>query len=168
MAYNKVEPLKNIVVFDIETIPDTTLAGELCEISNEDLKNKTQDDLRKEMEYYHTDKHNNPFLRQPFHRIACISFLKASIAYDNEYADDMSNVGKESYNFEQLTSYSSFNCSEKEVVEKFWHTLKESKPRIISFNGRDFDINVMKCKALFQAIFSQNLLRKRIPMITVN
>ncbi len=149
MAYNKVEPLKNIIVFDIETIPDTSLAGELCDISEEELKNKTQEELRTAMANYHIDNHNgNDFLRQPFHRIACISFLEAGISYENEYADDMTYTGKESYTFKQLTSYSSFNCSEEEVVRKFWNTLKDAKPRIISFNGRDFDINVLKCKAL--------------------
>ena len=149
MAYNKIEPLKNLIVFDIETIPDTSLAGELCDINEQELEKKTQQELRQAMENYHTDHHKgNAFLRQPFHRVACISFLEASIVYENEYADDITNTGKEDYKFQQLTSYSSFNCTEEEVIRKFWGLLQEKKPRIVSFNGYNFDMNVLKCKAL--------------------
>ena len=130
---------ENIVVFDIETIPDTSLASELCDIDKEAIKNMTQMEIRKEMENYHVDNHNNGFLRQPFHRIACISFLTAKIDYSS---------GKEEYIFDQLESYSSFKSTEEEVVKDFWALLEEKKPRIISFNGRTFDINVLKCKAL--------------------
>ena len=140
MSYSQPERLKNIVVFDIETIPDTSLAGELCNIPEEKIKQMSQPDIRKEMENYHIDNHNgNAFLRQPFHRVACISFLVAEINDD---------YGQEEYTFKQLDSYSSFNATEEEVVRKFWNLLKEKKPRIVSFNGYDFDMNVLKCKAL--------------------
>ena len=134
------ESFQNIVVFDIETIPDTSLAGELCDIPKDKLTKMTQNEIRTEMENYHIDNHNgNAFLRQPFHRIACISFLIAKIDYNNN---------QEEYTFKQLDSYSSFSSSEESVVRKFWHLLKEKKPRIVSFNGKTFDINVLKCKAL--------------------
>ena len=137
---NEPEPFEHIIVFDIETIPDTTLAGELCDIEEEKVKTMSKQELRDEMEKYHIDKHKgNAFLRQPFHKISCISFLEAKIDYYD---------GREQYTFNQLESYSSFNCTEEEVVRKFWKLLKEKKPRIISFNGREFDINVLKCKAL--------------------
>lgn len=141
MTYNQSDKLKNIVVFDIESIPDTDLAGKLCDIPDNKLKEMTQQELRKEMENYHIDNHNgNSFLRQPFHRIACISFLVAEIGN--------SSSGTEEYNFKQLDSYSSFNSTEEDVVKKFWNLLKEKQPRIISFNGKVFDMNVLKCKAL--------------------
>lgn len=140
MVYNQPERLENLVVFDIETIPDTSLAGELCDIPNEEISQMTQPEIRKEMENYHIDNHNgNAFLRQPFHRVACVSFLVAEIT---------DNYGKEEYTFKQLDSYSSFNSTEEEVVKKFWNLLKEKKPRIVSFNGKVFDMNVLKCKAL--------------------
>ena len=132
---------KNVIVFDLETIPDTTLAGELCNISDDELKQKTEQELRQEMANYHIDNHNgNDFLRQPFHRIVCISFLEAKIDLD---------FGKEQYSFQQLSSYSSFNSTEEKVVRKFWDLFKKKKPlRLVSFNGKEFDINVLKCKAL--------------------
>ena len=141
MVYSQQDKFKNIVVFDIESIPDTDLAGKLCDIPDSKLKEMTQPELRKEMENYHVDNHNgNSFLRQPFHRIACISFLVAEI-YD-------SSSGTEEYILKQLDSYSSFNSTEEDVVRKFWNLLKEKKPRIVSFNGKVFDMNVLKCKAL--------------------
>ncbi len=138
---NKKESFKNIIVFDIETIPDTTLAGELCDIPENELKNMQEQDLREEMRIYHLEKHNNEFLRQPFHRIACISFLCAKIELDDKSK-------KEKYILEKLDSCSSFKSTEEEVVKTFWKLLEEKKPRIISFNGRMFDMNVLKCKAL--------------------
>ena len=143
MAYNYIEPLQNLIVFDIESIPDTSLAGQLCDINEDKLRTMSQEEIRQEMVNYHTDNHNNPFLRQPFHRIACISFLEASIQYTTD-----NNNEKEHYTFNKLESYSSFNSTEEEVVKKFWGILKEKKPRIISFNGYNFDMNVLKCKAL--------------------
>lgn len=149
MAYYNATPFKNLIVFDIETIPDTSLAGELCNISEEKLKTMSQNEIRKEMENYHIDNHNgNAFLRQPFHRVACISFLEAKIDYENEYATDINQTGKESYLFQKLESFSSFNSTEEEVVKRFWNLLKEKQPRIVSFNGKVFDMNVLKCKAL--------------------
>lgn len=140
MSYNS-DKFRNIVVFDIESIPDTSLARELCDISEEKVNEMSQQELREEMRIYHIENHNgNEFLRQPFHRIACISFLSADVSYDE--------LEKEKYTFKQLDSYSSFSSSEEEVVKKFWNLLKEKKPRIISFNGKIFDINVLKCKAL--------------------
>lgn len=138
---NQPEPFQNLVVFDIETIPDTSLAGELCDIPPEKIEKMSQPETRREMENYHIDNHNgNAFLRQPFHRIACISFLVAKI--------EQSDYGKEEYTFHQLDSYSSFSATEEEVVKKFWSLLQEKQPRIVTFNGKIFDINVLKCKAL--------------------
>ena len=166
MAYgNMIEPLENILVFDIETIPDISLASELCDgmlknPENEEEGRYTKEEIEKLtpfekedlMTRYHTEKHNNAFLRQPFHKISCISFLIAGIEYE---------FGKEKYVFNKLdscscfedvkeekTEYSGYNNNEKKVIETFWGVLKKYKPRIISFNGYNFDMNVLKCKAL--------------------
>ena len=166
MAYNSVAQLENLFVFDIETIPDVSLASELC---NGMLKNPanemdgryTKDEIEKMsvfekedlMTRYHLEQHKNDFLRQPFHKISCISYLIAGIEYDD--------FGKEKYVFKKLescscfedvkeerTEYSCANGSEKRVIEYIWNVLKHYKPKIVSFNGKMFDINVLKCKAL--------------------
>ena len=142
MTYNLPDRKNSIIVFDLETIPETSLAKELCEISDNEISNMSLNELREEMRQYHIEKHNNEFLRQPFHRIVCISFLKIDIL------DELDEFGKKQFFIKELNSYSSFNCSEEEVVKKFWHLLKENKPQIVSFNGKMFDINVLKCKAL--------------------
>ena len=149
MFYNKIEQLNNIIVFDIETTPDISLASELCEgMSKNSTEKYTKDEIeklskiekRELMERYHIEKHNgNSFLRQPFHKIVCISVLVAGIER---------NEDKEEYVFKALKSYNSFENTEEEIVKKFWDLLKERRPRIISFNGYRFDMNVLKCKAL--------------------
>lgn len=166
MAYgNQIEQLENLFVFDIETIPDVSFASELCKGMLKNPENKaegeyTKDEIEKMsifekedlMTRYHTEKHNNPFPRQPFHKISCISFLVACIEYE---------FGREKYVLKKLdsiscfedvkaekTEYSCANGDEKRVIEYIWNLLKHYKPRIVSFNGKMFDINVLKCKAL--------------------
>ena len=166
MSYGaQIEPLENLFVFDIETIPDVSFAGALCEGMLKNPENEAEGKYTKEeiekmsviekedlMTRYHKEKHNNEFLRQPFHKISCISFLIAGIEYE---------FGKEKYVLKKLdsvscfeevndekTEYSCANGDEKRVIEYIWNVLKHYKPRIVSFNGKMFDINVLKCKAL--------------------
>lgn len=161
MFKNNIPHLENIIVFDIETIPDTSLASELCEgmikednatisgnKSNEndkytklEIEKLSEKEKRVLMQRYHIEKHNgNSFLRQPFHKIVCVSFLVVHIEYDDN--------GGEKYTYKALKSYNTVENTEEEVVKKFWSLLKERKPRLVSFNGYDFDMNLLKCKAL--------------------
>ena len=131
MAYNSVAPLENLFVFDIETIPDVSLASELC---NGMLKNPanemdgryTKDEIEKMsvfekedlMTRYHLEQHKNDFLRQPFHKISCISYLIAGIEYDD--------FGKEKYVFKKLESCSCFeDVKEEKSVEDLMAALGE-------------------------------------------
>ena len=166
MMYSNRELLKNLFVFDIETIPDVSLACKLCNGMSKNPENETEgiyteDEIDKLsifekedlMIRYHKEKHNNEFLRQPFHKISCISFLIAEIEYND--------FGKEKYVFKKLescscfenvkeekTEYSCANGDERRVIKYIWNVLERYKPRIVSFNGKIFDINVLKCKAL--------------------
>ena len=132
---------ENLIVLDIETIPDTSCAYQLCNLDNK--IEYSEQELRQKIEEYHlniTDG-KNTFPRQLFHKVVCISFLEAKI----EQLDN----GKNFLHFGKLQTYSCMQKStEEEMIQKFWDYLKSKKPQIVTFNGRTFDIPVLKYRAM--------------------
>ncbi|MCL2566974.1 MAG: 3'-5' exonuclease [Alphaproteobacteria bacterium] len=136
---NFFEP-KSLFVFDIETIPDDEAAFNLIGEADGDLS--TIDNRRKALSEYHlkiTDGKND-FLRQPFHKVVAISFLVASIDYTSD--------GQELIKFKEIRSGGEANSTEKDLIRGFFATIDKLKPKIISFNGRTFDIPVLKYRAM--------------------
>jgi predicted PolB exonuclease-like 3'-5' exonuclease len=127
---------QTLFVFDIETIPDTEAAYNLTGIKSDE-----QDILRKNLEDYHLEitAGKNAFLRQPFHKVVAISFLVADI--------DRSSDG-EQYHLKELRSGGEEGATEKELIEGCFSYLSKLKPRFVSFNGRTFDIPVLKYRAM--------------------
>ncbi len=96
-------------------------------------------------EEYHLEITNgqNSFLRQPFHQIVVISFLLCNISYQSSY---------EVFTLQEIRSGGTLNSSEKELVKGFFNYISEKKPRLVSFNGRTFDIPVLKYRAMVHGI----------------
>ncbi len=131
---------QTLFVFDIETIYDIRAAKDLTGIDSD-----SPQVLRKSLEDYHlsiTDG-NNSFPRQPFHKIIAISYLEADI-----------HRGKngEVYNLRNIRSGGKIDSSEKELLEGFFSYLERSKPRLVSYNGRSFDLPVLKYRAMLHGI----------------
>jgi 3'-5' exonuclease len=132
---------KNLFVFDIETIPDLQSARNLLgdynssdEVINENLKQ------------YHlkiTDGKNS-FIRQPFHRVVAISFLEAEIHRDED--------GSEFYVLKELRSGGNLESKESELIQGFFQHLSKQKARLVSFNGRTFDLPVLKYRAMLHGV----------------
>ena len=128
---------QNLFVFDIETVPDTTLAKRLLDIDSNNIKK-----LRKALTDYHleiTDGRNS-FLRQPFHHVVAISFLEAEITRDSS--------GQEFYKIVDIRSGGNLQASEEELLRGFFSHLKKKTPRLVSFNGKNFDLPVLKYRAM--------------------
>ncbi|MFC1659268.1 3'-5' exonuclease [Pseudomonadota bacterium] len=125
----------SLFVFDIETIPDIEAVHNLTGSETKDV-NK----LREELEKYHIDLSGNPFPRQPFHKIVAISFLETEISINND--------GTEEYSLTEIRSGGNENSSEEEIVKGFFHYLSKKKPRFVSYNGRTFDLPVLKYRAI--------------------
>lgn len=127
---------QHLFIFDIETIPDTDAVPNLTG-SNE----KGVATLRQELETYHLEitDGRNPFSRQPFHKVVAISFLEAEIHRD---------AGHEHYEIKELRSGGKEDATEKELLEGFFSYLGRSMPRLVSFNGRGFDLPVLKYRAI--------------------
>ena len=127
----------SLFVFDIETIPDHESAKNLID----GLEGKSKEECRQALTDYHlkiTDGKND-FLRQPFHKIVAISFLQADIIR-GEFG--------EKYVLNEIRSGGNIDSNEEELVRGFFTFLKKHPPRIVSFNGRFFDLPVLKYRAI--------------------
>ncbi|MCU7611527.1 3'-5' exonuclease [Anaplasma capra] len=133
--------LDSLLVFDIETIPDIDSCDNLVgEVIADDVTAK-----REAMANYHLEVTNgqNAFLRQPFHKIVAISFLRADIKRDSGY---------EHFVLREIRSGGSVSSSEKELVRGFLNYISAVRPRIVTFNGRTFDLPVIKYRAMVHGV----------------
>lgn len=136
---------QNLFVFDIETVPDTDAVPNLTGFDDPDIQAR-----RDEIERYHleiTDGRNS-FPRQPFHKVVAISFLEAEIERDGL---------QETYLMKELRSGGDEKSSEKDLVEGFFRYVERSRPRLVSFNGRGFDLAVLKYRAMVHGISARFL-----------
>lgn len=131
---------RNLLVFDIETIPDTDAVTNLTGFTDPDVSAR-----RKELERYHLDATDgrNAFPRQCFHKVVCISFLLAEI----DRVD-----GREVYYLKELRSGGSEKSNEAELVAGFFQFMARHQPRLVSFNGRGFDLPVLKYRAMVHGL----------------
>jgi len=127
---------RSIFVFDIETIPDTEAVKYLTNTETKDVQK-----LRQELEEYHIGvSGGNPFPRQPFHKVVAISFLEADIIVNSD--------GTEEYTLTEIRSGGKEDSSEEEIVRGFFNYLNKKTPRLVSYNGRSFDLPVLKYRAM--------------------
>ncbi|QKX01490.1 3'-5' exonuclease [Wolbachia endosymbiont of Cruorifilaria tuberocauda] len=133
--------LNSLLVFDIETIPDVNSGKNLLNISD----NSNVKDRRDALMKYHLELTNgqNPFVRHPLHHVIVISLLSCNISYKDGY---------EVFTLQEIRSRSTLNFSEKELVKEFFNYMSEKRPRLVSFNGRTFDIPVLKYRAMVHGI----------------
>ena len=133
----------NLFVFDIETVPDTEATEQLLDLEPGAFDVQA---LRDQLTQYHLEitNGNNPFPRQPFHRIVAISFLTAEIHRDDE--------DNETFVLSELRSGGREDTSERDLIRGFFQHLERIKPRLVTFNGRGFDLPVLKYRAMKHGI----------------
>ncbi len=131
---------QSLFVFDIETVPDTDAAPNLTGVDDADVQVR-----RDALEQYHLDKTGgkNAFPRQPFHKIVAISFLEAEIER---------NGRQEAYLLRELRSGGEAGFDERQLLEGFFGYFERLKPRLVSFNGRGFDLPVLKYRAMVHGV----------------
>lgn len=131
---------QSLFVFDIETVPDTDVVPNLTGFESPGIEER-----RQELERYHLEKTGgkNAFPRQPFHRVVAISFLEAEIERDGN---------QEAYLLRELRSGGEAGFDEKQLLEGFFGYFERLKPRLVSFNGRGFDLPVLKYRAMVHGV----------------
>lgn len=128
------KPTEYICVFDCETIPDVKSLEKLLdkEIINECTNDGEIDYLKLSQKAQELQKQTsgNEFLPVCFHEIVCISAVMAD------------RFGR----FLRVSTMDGEN--EKEKIEKFINFINEHHPRLISFNGRGFDLPMIMIRAM--------------------
>lgn len=113
-----------ICVFDCETIPDIALIRKTFDVDGEDFE------ATKQALAQYESKNSSTFLPHPYHKIVAISAV---------FADDYGV-------FKKVGTFPGEN--EKEIIEGFLSYIDKQNPRLVSFNGRNFDIPVLLMRAM--------------------
>lgn len=113
-----------ICIFDCETIPDTTLIRQQFHLEGDD-RQVTEEAFRMQEE-----KSGSSFLPVPFHQVVAISAV---------ISDDF---GK----FEKVSSIE--GESEREMIANFLAFIDRHNPKLVSFNGRNFDMPMLMIRAM--------------------
>lgn len=117
-----------LCVFDCESIPDVELLRELYDYKGDDIE-VCNESFRAQME-----KTSSSFLPLPFHKIISLSAL---------ICDDFGNFIKIGNYAQKIDSK-----DEKEILNEFISYLNKNNPKLVSFNGRAFDLPLIMIRAM--------------------
>ncbi|MCS3903915.1 putative PolB exonuclease-like 3'-5' exonuclease [Methylohalomonas lacus] len=121
----------NILVFDIETVPDTESAARLYNLAG--LSEAEAAEVMFSRRRQETAGQSD-FIRHHLQRVVAISVLLKS-------GDKMS-----------LWTLGDVDSSEAEIVERFFDGIERYIPTLVSWNGRGFDLPVLHYRALLHGI----------------
>ncbi len=129
-----------ICIFDCETIPDVDLIRATFTTHAEDDLASTREALAQ----YEAEK-NTTFLPLPYHKVVTISAV----------------IADEFGRFIKVGDFGNGKDDEESIIRHFFGFVEEKNPKLVSFNGRGFDmpmllIRAMKYAIAFPAWFDQN------------
>jgi len=131
---------RDVIVFDIETVVDADAARRVLRIPD-----ASDAEARDALSLYFLEKTDgrNDFPRQPFHQVVAIS-----------YGHMIREPGEEGNELvmRRLATGGDQNSSEKEILQGFFHLIETRAPQLVSFNGRGFDVPVLKYRAMAHAL----------------
>ncbi|MDH4229562.1 MAG: ribonuclease H-like domain-containing protein [Nitrospirota bacterium] len=140
-------PKKHLFVFDIETVPDLDAGRRLL-----DMQGAPDDEVDIALRAYHLEvtEGRNDFLRQPFWKVVAISYVQAQV--ERGGGSQAKGGGEVRFTLTRVGSGGDADSSEKDLVEGFFRHLEQKKPRLVSFNGRTFDLPVLKYRAMVHGL----------------
>jgi predicted PolB exonuclease-like 3'-5' exonuclease len=113
-----------ICIFDCETIPDVELVKSQFHLEGDDLEVSLKASELQE------EKSGNSFLPIPFHKVVSICAV---------ITDDYGR-------FEKVSCIE--GKDEKELIENFLNFINSKNPKLVSFNGRVFDMPMLLVRAM--------------------
>ena len=119
----------NVLVFDIETIPDLDGGRRLY-----DLQGLSDNDTAEALFALRRQENGTDFLRLHLQRVVAIS------------------VGLRSAQGIKVWSLGDENSSEKELIERFYDGIERFTPQLVSWNGSGFDLPVLHYRSLLHGI----------------
>jgi len=131
---------RELFVFDIETVPDADATRRL-------LGKHDMDDFeaRDALSAYFLEKTGgkNDFPRQPFHQVVAISYVHLT----RESGEDGTELV-----IKRIATGGQVESSEAELLRGFFKIIETRAPQLVSFNGRGFDVPVLKYRAMLHGI----------------
>jgi len=88
------------------------------------------------------------FPKLPYHRVVAVSFVEAEIALDDS--------GYEWYRVTGVRSGGREDYTEAQILKAFWRWFADRKPRVVTYNGRGFDLPLLKLRALFHGVAAES------------
>ena len=137
--------MRNLLIFDIETVLDTSVVVGLM---GKEYEGKSEKELREALIEYHlkiTDGKNS-FARQLFHKVVCAACLLAKPKPIEGKSDEIF------YSVSTVKNIGDADASEKEIVSGFFDIFNKQQPLLVSFNGKMFDVPVLKYRAMKHGI----------------
>lgn len=131
---------KDVIVFDIETVPDAAATRRL--LGQESLEDTQARDALSAYFLERTEGKND-FPRQPFHQVVSISY--AHLIHES------GESGPELV-MRRVASGGDVNSSERDLLEGFFALIESRAPQLVSFNGRGFDVPVLKYRAMLHGL----------------
>ncbi|MCV3432663.1 3'-5' exonuclease [Campylobacter lari] len=113
-----------ICVFDCESIPDVELIKHLYDFNGDDLS------ISKQALERQKEESGSEFLPLPFHKVVSICAV---------IADKFGN-------FIKVNKIKGEN--EKQMLEEFFNFIDKHQPRLVSFNGKSYDMPLLVIRAL--------------------
>jgi predicted PolB exonuclease-like 3'-5' exonuclease len=124
----------NVLVFDIETIPDIEGGQAIFDLQGLDDKSTA-----KAMMHMHQQKTGSNFLPLHLHKIVAISIVYRGMGDDMGKLVTVRSLGDES-------------SSEADLVKLFFEEIEARTPTLVSWNGSGFDLPVIHYRALKNSI----------------
>ena len=129
-----------ISIFDCETIPDYELIRTTFDVGKLD----EYEAIVKAQEIYQ-ESHNSTFLPLPYHRVVAISAV----------------IADEFGNFIKVGDFGNGSDNEEDIIRHFFSFVEEKNPKLVSFNGRGFDMPMLLIRAMrynlsFYSYFDQD------------
>ena len=121
----------NVLIFDIETVPDTSGGAKLLE-----LEGLSKKDIIKAMEHTQFQKSGTMFQPLHLHKIVAISVL-----YKNNEKLSLLSLGDE-------------DSEESDLLNLFFSAIDKYQPQLVSWNGKGFDSPVVHYRALIHGVSS--------------
>lgn len=87
------------------------------------------------------------FPKTAWHKIACISFAHARIVRED---------GRECFVIQECRSGGDETYDEEMLLRSFWSFFQELKPRVVTWNGRSFDMAVLRFRAMMYGITTES------------
>ena len=124
----------NILIFDIETVPDIVSGKKLYDL--EGLKDDSAAELMLTQRRQETDG-KSEFLRHYLQQVVAIS------------------VVLKTHNTLKVWSLGDESADEKEIIQRFFEGIERYAPVIVSWNGSGFDLPVLHYRSLLHGIVAQ-------------